>query len=106
MSRMGWWRLRRGRRMRRRLWSLRSGLRKVKGIVLCQCAGGMSRAPAAALICLAVWRGEGTEKESVEEVRRLRRGAVPHVGLVGLADEVLGRGGRLVEAVRTASKSR
>jgi len=79
---------------------------EVKGIVLCQCAGGMSRAPAAALICLAVWRGEGTEKESVEEVRRLRRGAVPHLGLVGLADEVLGRGGRLVEAVRTASKSR
>ena len=107
------------REMMRRRWNERNGLvevapksedaaaivdfakrvREVQGIVLCQCGGGMSRAPAAALICLAVWRGEGREEECVQEVRRLRRGAVPHVGLVRFADEVMGRGGRLVEAL-------
>jgi len=76
-------------------------IREVRGIVLCHCDGGMSRAPAAALICLAVWHGEGREKECVAEVRRLRRGAVPHAGLVGFADELLGRGGKLLQALRT-----
>ena len=75
-------------------------VREVKGIVLCQCDGGMSRAPAAALICLAVWCGAGTEEECIAEVRRLRRGAVPHVGLVGFGDELLDRGGRLVKALQ------
>jgi predicted protein tyrosine phosphatase len=73
--------------------------RGVEGLVLCHCGGGVSRAPAAALICLAVWCGAGTEAECVAEVLGLRRGAVPHDGLVGMADEVLGRGGRLVEAL-------
>src|SRR5947209_7565270 len=36
-------------------------IRDVDGIVLCHCDGGMSRAPAAALICLAVWCGAGLE---------------------------------------------
>jgi predicted protein tyrosine phosphatase len=108
------------RAMMRRTWNERNGLvevaptkddaekivefakriREVEGIVLCHCAGGMSRAPAAAVICLAVWRGMGFEEECVAEVRRRRHGAVPHVGLVGFADEVLGRGGRLVEAMK------
>jgi predicted protein tyrosine phosphatase len=76
-------------------------IREVRGIVLCHCDGGMSRAPAAAFICLAVWHGEGKEKECAAEVRRLRRGAVPHAGLVGFADEVMGRGGKLVAALRS-----
>jgi predicted protein tyrosine phosphatase len=62
----------------------------------------MSRAPAAALICLAVWRGAGSEAECVAEVMRIRRGAVPHVGLVRMADELLGRGERLVRALAVA----
>jgi predicted protein tyrosine phosphatase len=74
-------------------------IREVEGIVLCQCGGGMSRAPAAALILLAAWAGPGREVECVEEVRRLRRGAVPHVGLVGFADEQLAREGKLIRAL-------
>jgi predicted protein tyrosine phosphatase len=73
--------------------------RGVEGLVLCHCGGGMSRAPAAALVCLAVWLGAGREAECVAEVLRLRRGAVPHEGLVRMADDVLGRGNRLVEAL-------
>jgi predicted protein tyrosine phosphatase len=74
------------------------------GIVLCHCGAGMSRAAAGGLICLAVWRGEGAEAECVAEVLRMRRGAVPHVGLVGLADEVMGRGGRLVRALAAVER--
>jgi predicted protein tyrosine phosphatase len=74
-------------------------IRDVQGTVLCHCGGGMSRAPAAALICLATWLGAGAEAECVAAVQNLRRGAVPHVGLVRFADQLLGRAGRLVEAL-------
>ena len=69
------------------------------GIALCHCGGGMSRAPAAALICLSVWRGPDSETECVTEVLKLRRGAVPHAGLIRFADELLGRKGSLVAAL-------
>lgn len=68
------------------------------GMLLCHCGAGMSRAPAAALICLATWRGPGAEAECVERIHSLRRGAVPHAGLVRFADDLLGRDGRLIAA--------
>ena len=77
-------------------------LRDQSGIVLCHCAGGMSRAPAAALICLATWRGPGAEADCVTEIRKLRKGAVPHIGLLRFADELLNRGGALVSALKSA----
>ncbi len=76
----------------------------ISGIVLCHCGGGVSRAPAAALLCLATWTGLGVEKWCVEEVYRLRRGASPHVGLVHFADELLNRNGRLLEAIAPAQR--
>jgi predicted protein tyrosine phosphatase len=107
------------RMMSRRRWAEQNGLSEVPptasdaaaviefaealhgagGTVLCHCGGGMSRAPAAALICLAVWAGADTEAECVARIRSLRRGAVPHVGLVRFADTLLGRGGALVRAL-------
>jgi predicted protein tyrosine phosphatase len=77
-------------------------VRDADGIVLCHCGGGMSRAPAAALICLSVWRGAGGEGECVADVLRLRRGAVPHAGLVRFADDLLARNGRLAAALAAA----
>jgi predicted protein tyrosine phosphatase len=74
-------------------------LRRVGGTLLCHCGAGMSRAPAAGLICLAEWSGPGGEEESVAEIRRLRRGAVPHVGMVRFADQLLCREGRLLRAL-------
>jgi predicted protein tyrosine phosphatase len=65
----------------------------------------MSRAPAAALICLSVWRGPGTEAHCVAEILKLRRGAVPHIELVRFADDVLGRQGKLVGAVAAARRT-
>jgi predicted protein tyrosine phosphatase len=70
------------------------------GVVLCHCGAGMSRAPAAALILLATWRGPGREQKCVRDLRRVRPAAAPHVGLVRLADGILARRGKLVEALQ------
>lgn len=77
-------------------------VRSADGTVLCHCGGGMSRAPAAALICLATWRGPGAEAESVADILRLRRGAIPHGGLVRFGDELLRRDGALPQALANA----
>jgi predicted protein tyrosine phosphatase len=68
------------------------------GIVLCQCGAGMSRSPAAALLCLAAWTGVGNERYCVDEVLRVRPGATPLMGLVMLGDAELGLEGRLIIA--------
>lgn len=78
--------------------------RGVEGVMLCHCAGGISRAPAAALICLSVWRGPGSEAKCVADVLKLRHGAMPHVGLVRFADELLGRGKKLVVSLAAARR--
>ena len=73
--------------------------RDLDGIVLCHCGAGMSRAPSAALLCLATWTEPGHEAECVVELMKLRPGATPLVGLVRLGDEMLDRAGRLIRAV-------
>jgi predicted protein tyrosine phosphatase len=70
------------------------------GVVLCHCGAGMSRAPAAALILLATWRGPGAEAECAGELRRLCPAAAPHAGLVRFADAILEREGKLLAALR------
>lgn len=75
-------------------------VRDVDGHLLCHCGAGISRAPAAALICLASWSGPGFEAECVAEIRRIRPAAVPHVGLIQFADALLGCNGALVAAVQ------
>jgi predicted protein tyrosine phosphatase len=71
----------------------------LRGTVLCHCSAGVSRSTAAALLCLAVWKGEGRERECVGELLRAMPCAAPHRDLVRWGDELLGRRGRLVEAV-------
>lgn len=73
-------------------------IRDVDGALLCQCFAGISRSTAAALICLSVWFGPGSERACVERVRAIRPAAVPHADLIGFADDLLGRDGRLVSA--------
>jgi predicted protein tyrosine phosphatase len=72
------------------------------GIVICHCHGGVSRSPAAALLCLAEWAGRGRETECVDELLRVRPCAAPHPGLVRFGDELLGREGELIHALRIA----
>jgi predicted protein tyrosine phosphatase len=85
-----------------RIIAFATEIRGVDGIVLCHCGAGMSRAPAAALICLAVWEGAGAEREYVEQIGLLRLGAAPHIGLIAFADELLERAGTLVDAAKGA----
>jgi predicted protein tyrosine phosphatase len=72
--------------------------------LLIHCWMGVSRSPAAALIAaLAVH----PEEDDVVLVRRLRsasRYATPNTRLIMIADEVLGRKGRLVDAVKAIGR--
>lgn len=70
-------------------------------ILLCSCHAGISRSPAASLICLASWTKPGDEKECHALIRQIRPAAAPHEGMVRLADDALGRCGRLIDALRT-----
>ena len=76
-----------------------SSLADVSGTVLCQCQGGVSRSGAAALLCLATWTSGGDERYCMGELLRVRPCAAPLRGLVAFGDTLLGRGGKLVEAL-------
>lgn len=67
--------------------------------LLCQCHGGVSRSTAAALICLAVWRGKGAERECLREILAIRACAQPQRDLVRFADPCLNREGALIDAL-------
>ena len=75
------------------------------GVLLCHCGAGVSRAPAAALVCLATWRGPGSEPACVPDLLTLRPSAVPHPGLVRFADDLLQRNGTLTTALAAARRT-
>jgi len=75
-------------------------IQNIEGLVLCQCEGGISRSPAAALLCLAAWTGPGMEEYCVEHLLAIRPCALPHPDLVAFGDELLHREGQLAEALR------
>lgn len=66
--------------------------------VLIHCHAGVSRSTAAALILLAQPH-KGQETAALREVCRQRPGAHPNRRMVALADDCLGRGGRLLAAL-------
>jgi predicted protein tyrosine phosphatase len=74
-------------------------LRDVDGCVLCHCSAGVSRSPAAALLCLTTWMGPGRERECAKELLRIRPAAIPHRGLVRFGDQLLQRDGKLLNAL-------
>jgi predicted protein tyrosine phosphatase len=74
------------------------------GILLCQCQAGISRSPAAALLCLAAWAGPGRERPCVEYLRQIRPASVPHPDLVRLADQLLLARGALSAAIGIGSE--
>jgi predicted protein tyrosine phosphatase len=81
-------------------------VRDVGGILLCHCGAGISRSPAAALLCLATWLGPGKESECVDELFRVRPVCDPHRDLVRFGDQLLNREGKLIEALSRAVKQR
>lgn len=79
---------------------LAESLRTSAGKVLVHCEAGVSRSSAAALIMYACWFGKGKEQEALECVVQQRPIARPNQLMVSIADKLMGRGGRLVEAVQ------
>jgi predicted protein tyrosine phosphatase len=55
-------------------------MREAGGVLLCHCQAGISRSPAAALICLAAWTGPGHERDCVSYVLKIRPAATPPFG--------------------------
>ncbi len=84
----------------RKILQFANSIRSFEGVVLCHCGGGVSRSPAAALLCLSVWAGSGGERYCVDYIRRIRPCAAPHEDLVRFCDELLGRGGALLRELQ------
>ena len=72
------------------------------GRVVIHCQAGISRSTAAATIFHAVLLGEGREDEAIARVLAAREFAIPNRRMILLADEILGRDGRLIAAVERA----
>ena len=72
------------------------------GRVVIHCQAGISRSTAAATIFYAVLLGEGHEEEAIGRVMAARELAIPNRRMIRLADEILGREGRLIAAVERA----
>jgi predicted protein tyrosine phosphatase len=72
------------------------------GRVVIHCQAGISRSTAAATIFWTVLLGEGSEDEAIARVLAAREFAIPNRRMIRIADELLGREGKLVAAVRRA----
>lgn len=67
--------------------------------MLIHCWAGISRSTAAAYIALCMFRPKAEEEELARELRQASPSATPNRLIVALADDVLGREGRMVRAI-------
>ena len=68
--------------------------------LLVHCHAGISRSTASMTILLAEARPEADEDALFAHIREIRPQAWPNSLMIGMADDLLGRGGRLVRALR------
>jgi predicted protein tyrosine phosphatase len=68
--------------------------------LLVHCHAGVSRSTAAATLVLAQTHPNRPAAEALQEVVRLRPRAWPNLRIIELGDELLARGGEIVEAAR------
>jgi predicted protein tyrosine phosphatase len=68
--------------------------------LLVHCHAGISRSTASMTILLAKARPEADEDALFAHIREIRAQAWPNSRMIGLADDLLGRGGKLVAALR------
>jgi predicted protein tyrosine phosphatase len=68
-----------------------------QGPILIHCVAGISRSMAAALITLVI-KAPGRELEAARHVRQAAPHAYPNRRMIAVADQLLGCGGRLVDA--------
>ena len=72
---------------------------EVDGHMLVHCHMGISRSTAAMTILLAQAHPDESETSITERVRAIRPIAWPNLRMIGFADDILGRSGRLTAAV-------
>lgn len=68
------------------------------------CFAGISRSTATAYMLAAMLRPQRDEAELAQTLRRLSPTATPNPRLIAIADELLGRNGRMVEAIRSIGR--
>lgn len=67
--------------------------------MLVHCWAGISRSTAAAYTALCMFRPDASEDELAQELRAASPSATPNRLIVSLADDLLGRQGRMVKAI-------
>lgn len=80
-----------------RVWDRRKPL-------IVHCFAGISRSTASAYIIAAALAPERDEVELAATLRRLSPSATPNPRLIALADQMLGRENRMVEAIRSIGR--
>lgn len=75
-----------------------------KGDVIIHCNAGVSRSTALALGVLSLLNPRASENELIDRLLEIRPIAAPNILVVGLVDELTGRGGRLLKAVAENEK--
>lgn len=74
--------------------------------LLIHCYAGVSRATAAAYAVACALDPAAPERDVAERLRSISPRATPNSRLVALADQALGRSGRMVEAIRAIGRGR
>lgn len=72
---------------------------KLGGTCVVHCHGGTCRSTAAAFILMCMEMGEGQEKEAASRLMLNNEQAIPNMLMVEHADRILGREGKMVEAM-------
>ena len=75
-----------------------------RGPLVIHCYAGVSRSTAAAYMSLLALDPDRDEKELARQIRRLSPTASPNTRLIEIADRVLRRDGRMVEAIRSIGR--
>jgi predicted protein tyrosine phosphatase len=86
-----------------RLIDFVTGWEPVRPIVV-HCYAGISRSTAAAYITLCAHRPERDEADIARRMRQASRFAYPNPRIVAIGDELLGRRGRMVAAVKAIGR--
>lgn len=68
------------------------------------CFAGISRSTAAAYICALAVNGDLDEEALALEMRKRAPSATPNIRLVAIADEILGRNGRMVRSIEAIGR--
>jgi predicted protein tyrosine phosphatase len=72
--------------------------------MIVHCFAGVSRSTAGAYISALHLNPELDPQALAEELRRRSPSATPNIRLVTLADDILGKGGRMVDAIRSIGR--